>query len=83
MNKKPTCKTGLKKNVISRTVFEREITLCRNLNEENNGRGCGWGSCKNCGVIPLLYKLHKGVLIEDKKELAEIRRAIFFGGKLK
>lgn len=32
--KKPTCQTGLKKNVISKTVFEREIKLCQKLNSE-------------------------------------------------
>lgn len=75
--KKPTCKTGLKKNVISKNVFDREIELCRQLNKESNGRGCSWGKCANCGVIPLLIKLHKGILIEDKKELKDKRREVF------
>lgn len=30
-NKKITCKTGLKKNVIKKEVFDREITLCKML----------------------------------------------------
>ena len=77
MKKKATCKTGLKKNIISKAVFDREIALCRILNKKGKGRGCNWGKCKNCGVIPLLYKLHKGVLIEDKKELGKIRKDIF------
>lgn len=75
--KKPTCKTGLKKNVISKNVFEREVALCKQLNTESGGKGCGWGKCSNCGVIPLLIKLHKGILIEDKKELKEIKKEIF------
>lgn len=57
-NKKPTCKTGLKKNIIKKDVFKREMTLCKNLAKKNNGK-CGWGICKNCGVIPLLIKLHE------------------------
>lgn len=76
MKKKITCKTGLKKNVISNAVFEREIKLCKNLNKESEGKGCGWGRCKDCGVIPLLYKFHKGVLIEDEKEIKDIKREI-------
>lgn len=76
MDKKLTCKTGLKKNIITRAVFNREIGMCQKLAKENKG-GCNWGKCKNCGVIPLLYKLHKGVLIEDKKELAELRKKLF------
>lgn len=75
--KKPTCKTGLKKNVISKNVFEREIALCKQLNKESVGKGCGWGKCANCGVMPLLVKLHKGILIEDKEELKEIKKEIF------
>lgn len=73
MKKKLTYKTGLKKNVISKTVFEREILLCQKLNKESGGKGCGWGKCRDCGVIPLLYKLHKGILVEDKKELQNLK----------
>lgn len=62
----PACEKGLKKNVVSKEVFNREISLCRKLNKENGGK-CGWGRCADCGVIPLLYKLHKGELLEDSK----------------
>jgi hypothetical protein len=57
------------KKIISKSVFEREIKLCQKLNKESKGKGCNWGRCKTCGVIPLLYKLYKGILVEDKKEL--------------
>lgn len=67
-----TCKTGLKKNVISKKVFEKELLLCHELSKKNGG-GCCWGECKNCGVTPFLYKLHKGVIIHEPKELAKIR----------
>jgi hypothetical protein len=73
--KKPTCKIGLKKNVIKKAVFEREIQLCRQLSEENKGK-CGWGKCKDCGVVPLLWKLHKGELFTDKKELVEAKKKL-------
>jgi len=72
MPKKPTCKTGLKKNLISKQVFDREMDLCHMLSKENRGR-CGWGKCASCGVIPLLVKLHKGKLLEDEKDIAVAR----------
>ena len=65
------CKAKLNKNEISKTVFEREIALCQKLSKKD--KKCNWGKCKDCGVIPLLYKLHKRILIEDKKELNELK----------
>ncbi|MFA6184434.1 MAG: hypothetical protein WC682_05055 [Parcubacteria group bacterium] len=74
MNKKSGC---FNKNIISKNIFEREIELCKQLNKESKSTGCNWGKCANCGVIPLLIKLHKGILLEDKKELKEIKKEIF------
>lgn len=74
MKKEITCKTGLKKNIISRSVFDREIFLCSELSKGRNG--CGWGKCKDCGVIPLLHKLHAGEVIEDKKEVKKLKDKI-------
>lgn len=73
---KLTCKTGLKKNIIKKEVFDREIALCQMLSKENKGK-CGWGKCQDCGVIPLLYKLYKGKLLEKPAVLAKIRKKIF------
>jgi len=72
---KLTCKTGLKKNIIKKDVFDREIAICRNLSKENR-RKCGWGKCQDCGVIPLLYKLHKGQLLEDSVEITKVKNKI-------
>ncbi len=72
MKNKLTCKTGLKKNIIKKGVFDREIALCRQLSKEHKGR-CGWGKCKDCGVIPLLYKLNKGQLLEDPIKITKIK----------
>ena len=69
---KLTCKTGLKKNIIEKEVFDREIALCKKLSAENR-RKCGWGKCQDCGVIPLLYKLHKGQLLEDPVEITKVK----------
>jgi len=69
---KLTCKTGLKKNIIKKEVFDREIALCKKLSVENR-RKCGWGKCQDCGVIPLLYKLHKGQLLEDPVEITKVK----------
>jgi len=72
---KPTCKTGLKKNIIKKEVFDREIALCKMLYKEHKGR-CGWGRCKDCGVVPLLIKLHKGKLIEKPSEIKKAKAKI-------
>lgn len=68
-----SCKTGLKKGLLDQATFERELALCKQHNRDNNGH-CGWGTCQSCGVIPLLYKLHKGILLEDAQEIQEIRK---------
>ena len=73
---KINCKTGLIPNVITREVFEREVELCKKLNKENGGKCC-WGTCDNCGVIPFLFKLYKGEIIDDEKEIKELKKDIF------
>lgn len=73
---KLTCKTALKKNIIRKEIFKREIALCKMLSKKNKGK-CGWGRCKDCGVIPLLYKLHKGQLLEDSVKIKKIKSKIF------
>ena len=42
---KLTCETGLKKNIIKKEVFDREIALCKQLSKEHKGR-CGWGNVR-------------------------------------
>ncbi len=71
----PTCRTGLKKCIIKKDVFDREITLCKKLSKEKGGR-CAWGKCKDCGVILLLYKLYKGKLIEEPSEIKKLKQKI-------
>ena len=63
----------MNKNIISRNDFEKEIAMCRDLYKKN--KKCNWGECEKCGVVPLLWKLHKGELIEDKKELESVSRS--------
>lgn len=75
MKKELNCKTGLKKNIIKKDVFEREIALCRKLARKNRGK-CSWGKCKGYGVIPFLYKLHKGELLEDPKIILKLKTRI-------
>ena len=72
MKNKLTCKTGLKKNIIKKDIFDRELELCKKLSRENNNK-CGWGKCKDCGVIPFLYKLHKGQLLENQSEIKAVK----------
>jgi len=42
--------------------------MCRSLFREN-GKKCNWGEYDKCGVIPLLYKLHKGEFLEKQNEI--------------
>ena len=74
-NKKISCKTGAKKFVIKKSVFEREIAMCKKLSKENKG-GCNWGKCKDCGVPLLLWKLYQGELVEDKDEIKKIKKDV-------
>lgn len=70
------CKTGLQPNIINQEAFKREITLCQKLNKENQDKS-GWGQCDNCGVIPLLHKLHKGELLEKPNIIPDIKNNLF------
>jgi len=74
-NKNPIYKTGLEKNVIKKSVFDQEVELCKKLSHKNKGK-CAWGKCRDCGVLFLLYKLYKGELVEDKKEIEKMRKDI-------
>ena len=75
MNKEITCNTGLKPGIINKEVFDRELLLCKQLSKDNNGK-CGWGKCKDCGVIPLLYKFYEGKLLEDSEEIGEAKKGL-------
>lgn len=72
-----TAETGLKENIIDKEVFEREVFLCQKESKEEGG-GCGWGRCEKCGVVPLLYKLHKGKIIEDD-EVKDLKEKLNIG----
>ncbi|MEA2098115.1 MAG: hypothetical protein U9P70_03520 [Patescibacteria group bacterium] len=74
-NKKVACEAGRKKYVLKKSVFEKEIEFCKKMSKKNKGK-CAWGKCKDCGVLPLLYKLHKGELIEDKDEIKKMKKDI-------
>lgn len=60
---------------MNKEIFDREIAMCRKLYKKN--KGCNWGKCDDCGVVPLFYKLHKGEIIEDKKEVKKLKNKIF------
>ena len=48
--------------------------MCGKLYKKS--RGCNWGKCKDCGVIPLLYKLHTGLVVENKKDTGKLKKSI-------
>ncbi len=62
-------------NSMKKEIFEKEIAMCRDLFRKNGGK-CNWGECEKCGVIPLLYKLGKGKLYEDKSDVEKIKKDI-------
>ena len=62
-------------DLISKELFQKEIDMCKQLSKEN-GNKCNWGECNKCGVIPLLYKIHKGILLEDEQEIKDIKKQI-------
>lgn len=74
-SEKSNCKKEPKVSVISKCVFDKEIKLCQKLSKENNDK-CNWGKCKDCGAIPLLYKLYKGKLLEERREIEEIKKRL-------
>jgi hypothetical protein len=76
MTEDSSLENGLKSGVIDEEIFNRELALCKKLNIENGGC-CGWGSCESCGVIPLLYKIHKGVLLEKPEEIDDAKKKVF------
>lgn len=60
---------------MEKEIFEKETEMCRKLNQENKGK-CNWGECEKCGVIPLLYKLCQGRLLENKKDIQKAKEEI-------
>jgi len=58
----------------NKETFEKEIAMCQELSKKNNGK-CNWGECEKCGVIPLLFKLGRGKLYEDKGEIDKLKKA--------
>lgn len=60
---------------MDQAIFENELAMCKKLHHEK--KGCNWGKCDSCGVIPLLYKFHKGVILEDKESIRKIKEEVF------
>ncbi len=57
-------------------IFEKEIAMCQDLCGKNGGR-CNWGECAKCGVIPLLYKICKGSILENEEEIGKVKKELF------
>lgn len=60
---------------MEKEIFEKEINMCRELSKKNGGK-CNWGECGKCGVVPLLYKLHKGEIYEEKLEIEKLKKEV-------
>lgn len=63
-------------NLDDEKIFNDEVLLCKTLSKENNGK-CAWGKCEDCGVIPLLFKIYIGQLLEEPEEIKKIKDSIF------
>ena len=61
-------------NIMEKETFGKEIAMCRELSKKNGGK-CNWGECEKCGVVPLLYKLGKGEVYENKDDIERIKKA--------
>ena len=55
-------------------VCTKEAKTCRKLFQRD--KGCSWGRCESCGVIPLLYKFETGLVIEDPEEVKKLKKEI-------
>ena len=62
-------------NFMNEEIFEKEISMCKELSQKNGGK-CNWGECGKCGVIPLLYKLGKGEVVEKEDEVRELKKSV-------
>lgn len=56
---------------MDKETFDKEISMCQELFRKNHG--CNWGKCQDCAVIPLLYKLYKGEIVEEKEEVKKLK----------
>lgn len=72
---KLTSKKVISKNIIKKDIFDNEIAICKNLSKKNGGK-CNWWECSKCWVLPLLYKLHKWILIEKSDEIKTMKSTI-------
>ena len=61
---------------MNQEIFNREISLCRELSKKNGGK-CKWGECEKCGVVPLLHKLFLGEHYDDVEEIRALKGATF------
>lgn len=60
---------------MDQATFEKELAMCKKLHNEK--KGCHWGKCETCGVIPLLYKFHQGVVLEDPESIRKVKEEVF------
>jgi len=55
-------------------IYDKEVDICKQAFKEN--KGCNWGKCEDCGVVPLLHKLNTGEVVEDKEEVNKLKNNI-------
>jgi len=57
---------------MEKEIFEKEINICRE--HYNKKKSCAWGECEKCGAIPLLHKLFKEEVVDNKDDVEELKR---------
>lgn len=60
---------------MNKEIFEKEVAICKAQYQKQ--KGCSWGKCKDCGVVPLFYKLYKSKIMEDKEGIDSLRNNLF------
>jgi hypothetical protein len=60
---------------ISQETFETEIEMCKKHFQKK--QCCAWGKCENCGVVPLLVKLHEGGIVDNKQDIEALKEMYF------
>lgn len=58
----------------SSDIYKKETKMCAQLFKEK--QGCNWGKCADCGVVPLLYKLETGEVVEDMESVKKLKDEI-------
>ncbi|MFA5130898.1 MAG: hypothetical protein WC467_00565 [Patescibacteria group bacterium] len=55
-------------------VYKKETKMCARMFKEK--QGCAWGKCATCGVVPLLYKLETGSVVDNEEDIKALKEEV-------